>query len=101
VLVAIFCEVAGTTSMKLADGFSKPLFSVAVFIFYGLSFTILIFVLKKLEVSSVYAVWSGMGTLLVAIIGIMFLNENASFEKLIGIAITIFGVVLITLGSGE
>ncbi|HLG74861.1 MAG TPA: multidrug efflux SMR transporter [Ktedonobacteraceae bacterium] len=66
--LAILAEVAGTTSLKLSQGFSKPLPSLGVVVFYGLSFIFISFTLKRLEVGVVYAVWSGVGTALIATI---------------------------------
>ena len=64
---AIIFEVVGTTFMKLSDGFSKTAPSVAMGIFYILSLTMLTFTLKKFDVSTTYAIWSGLGTALIAI----------------------------------
>ena len=69
-IVAILLEVAGTTNMKLSEGFSKPVPSVLVLFFYALSIIALTFAVNRLDVSVAYALWSGMGTALVAIIGL-------------------------------
>ena len=88
-ILAILFEVAGTTSMKLSDGFNKIGPSIFIFVFYILSFTFLTLTLKRLEVSIAYAVWSGLGTLLIAIVGVFFFQEpldhfciiNAVFQQ--------------------
>ena len=69
-VVAIVLEVVGTTNMKLSEGFSKVVPSVLVLFFYALSIVALTFAVNRLDVSVAYAVWSGMGTALVAMIGI-------------------------------
>ena len=61
---AIVLEVAGTTNMKLSEGFTRPLPSVLIFVFYGLSFTAFTFALKRLDLSMSYAIWAGAGTAL-------------------------------------
>lgn len=66
--VAIPFEVSGTVSVKLSDGFSRMIPSTFLFVFYALSFTLLVFALKKIEISNVYHVWSGQVTTLVAVI---------------------------------
>jgi len=66
--VAIPFEVSGTTCIKLSLSFTKLLPSIAVFVFYGLSFTALTLVLKNIDVSLAYAVWSGLGTAIIAVI---------------------------------
>ncbi len=89
---AILFEVAGTVSMKLSHGFSKVTPSVLIFIFYGFAFILLTLALKKLDVGVAYAVWSGVGTALVAIIGFLFLKEPMPFIKILFITLIIAGV---------
>jgi small multidrug resistance pump len=98
-LLAIVLEVAGTTSMKLSEGFTKLTPSIAMGVFYVSSLVALTFVLKKLEVSTAYAVWSGVGTALVAGIGIFWFNEPATVAKVVCVALIIVGVVGLNLSS--
>src|SRR5215469_10764874 len=72
---AILFEVAGITSMKLSRGFSEPLPSLAVPVFYIFSALAVILALKRLELSTAYAIWSGVGTALAAMIGITYFRE--------------------------
>lgn len=97
---AIILEVAGTTSMKLSQGFTKIIPSVLIFVFYGASFTFLTFALKKIEVSTAYAVWSGVGTALIAIIGIFYFRESATALKIVSILLIIIGVIGLNLSNG-
>lgn len=92
-IAAIVFEVSGTTCMKLSQGFTKIVPSVLIFVFYGLCFSFLTLALKKLEVSVAYSVWAGLGTILIAIIGIIWFRESASFIKLLSIALIIIGVI--------
>ncbi|MEH2227639.1 DMT family transporter [Nostoc sp.] len=92
-ILAILFEVSGTTCMKLSEGFTKIVPSVLIFVFYGLCFTFLTFALKRLEVSVAYAVWAGLGTILVALIGIIWFRESATFIKLVSISLIIIGVI--------
>ena len=96
---AILFEVAGTTAMKLSDGFTKTIPSVAMTIFYILSFTILTFAIKKLDVSIAYAVWSGLGTALITIIGIYYFKEDVTILKIVSITLIVFGVIGLHLSS--
>jgi small multidrug resistance pump len=96
-ILAIILEVAGTTSMKLSAGFSKLLPSLLMWVFYGCSFFFLTLSLKKLEVSMAYAVWSGLGTVLIAAIGILYFSESISTLKVVGIAAIIGGVVALKM----
>jgi small multidrug resistance pump len=97
-VLAILLEVAGTTSMKLSDGFNHVIPSVLIFIFYALSFIFLTLTLKRLEVSFVYAVWSGIGTSLIAIIGFVFFHEPVTMLKVSSLALIIIGIMGLKLG---
>lgn len=99
-MLAILFEVAGTTSMKLAEGFSKPLYAIPVFIFYFISLGVLTLTLRYFPVSMVYAVWSGMGIALIALIGVVYFQEPLSWAKLLGLALIIAGVVVLNLTGG-
>ncbi len=92
---AIILEVAGTTSMKLSVGFTKLVPSLLIFVFYGFSFTLLTFTLRKMEISVAYSVWAGLGTALIAVIGILYFNESLNWIKVFGILLVIAGIVLI------
>ena len=80
-VLAIGFEVGGTVSMKASAGFTNLLPSIAIFLFYGIAFVFLTLTLKAMEVGIVYAIWSGVGTALVAVIGIAFFGESASLAK--------------------
>ena len=96
---AIVLEVAGTLSMKLSEGFTRLLPSVLIVVFYAASFTLLAFVLKKTDVSIAYAVWSGVGTALIALIGMLYFNEPAGALKLASLGLIIIGVVGVHLSG--
>jgi len=92
-IAAIIFEVSGTTCMKLSEGFTKIVPSVLIFVFYALCLTFLTLALKKLEVSLAYSVWAGLGTILVAMIGMIWFRESATLTKLISIALIIIGLI--------
>ena len=73
--VAILFEVAGITSMKLSRGLTEPVPSLAVVVFYVCSAAAVILAMKKLELSTAYAIWSGVGTALAAAIGVVYFRE--------------------------
>ncbi len=91
--LAILSEVAGTVSMKLSQGFTKMLPSVLLFVFYGVSLALTNLALKRLDVSVVYAVWSGLGTALIAAIGFLWFEEPVTAVKIASLALIILGVV--------
>jgi len=94
---AIALEIAGTTSMKLSMGFTRPLASVALFVFYLGSIVLLTLALKRIDVSVAYAIWSGVGTAAIAVIGILFFREDASVLKVICLALIVTGVIGLNL----
>jgi small multidrug resistance pump len=92
-ILAIVSEVAGTANMKLSEGFTKLIPSVLIFVFYGISFTFLTLALKRIDVSIAYAIWSGLGTALIVIIGFLFFKEPVTIIKVVSIGLIVVGVV--------
>ena len=98
-IFAILFEVAGTTAMKFSEGFTKTVPSVLMAVFYILSLTALTFALKKFEVGTAYAIWSGIGTALIAVIGYYFFHESMSTFKILSILLIITGVIGLHLST--
>ena len=98
-IVAILLEVAGTTNMKLSEGFSKLVPSVLVLFFYALSIIALTFAVNRLDVSIAYAVWSGMGTALVAMIGLWVFQESFTTIRVVALGLIVVGVVMLHFTS--
>jgi len=91
--LGIIFEVLGTVCMKLAEGFTKLVPSVLVFVFYGLALAALVMVLKKMEeVSVVYAIWASAGTALIAVIGIIWFKEPVSPLKIVSLLLIVLGI---------
>ena len=90
---AILLEVAGTTSMRLSEGFTRFTPSVLIFVFYAASFALNTLVIRVLGLSVVYGVWSGVGTVLTALIGIYHFKEPATAVKLVSIGLIVIGVM--------
>jgi small multidrug resistance pump len=97
--IAILSELAGTTCMKLSDGFANLYASVLTFVFWGISFSIFIFALKHFDLSFVYAIWAGIGILLVSVIGMTYFKEPVSIMKITSILIIVVGVVMLNLSE--
>lgn len=92
--LGIIFEVLGTICMKLAEGFTKLVPSIFVFVFYGLALAALVLVLKKMgEISIVYAIWASAGTALIAVIGMIWFKEPVSPAKIISILLIIIGIL--------
>jgi small multidrug resistance pump len=99
-VLAIVLEVSGTTCMKVAQGFTRLVPSVLMFVFYGMSLASLTLALKRIEVSVAYAVWSAVGTALIAAIGILWFRETLNLLKGVSLALIILGVVGLHLSHG-
>jgi small multidrug resistance pump len=98
---AIVSEVAGTICLRYSEGFSKLAPSVGVVLGYGISFWLLALVLRELSVGTAYAVWSAVGTALVASFGIFALGEPATALKLGSLGLIIIGVVGLNLAGSH
>ena len=100
-VLAIVLEVSGTTSMKWSQGFTQTLPSVLMFLFYGLSLSALTLALKTIDVSVAYAVWSGLGTALIATVGVLWLKEPLNTLKIASLMLIIIGVIGLHLSGDE
>jgi len=89
---AIFLEIGGTTSLKLSDGLTRLGPTGAVVVCYAASFALLSLALRGIDLSIAYAVWSGVGTAIVATIGIVWFGESAGVWKLLSLALIVLGV---------
>ena len=91
--VAILFEVAGTTCMRLSEGFTRLTPSVLIFVFYAASFALNTMIIRTLGLSVVYAVWSGVGTVLTALIGYLYFKEPATALKMVSAGLIVIGVL--------
>jgi small multidrug resistance pump len=98
---AIAFEICGTTALKVSDGLTKLAPSVLVLLFYAGSFAMLALALKRVELGTAYAVWSGVGTAVIAAIGILVFRESASLLKLVSLALVVAGVVGLNLADSR
>lgn len=98
-MLAIIMEVIGTVCLKLSEGFTRIIPSLLIFICYVLSIILLTLALKKIEIGMSYAIWSGVGTALIAIIGFIWFKEPATAMKIFSIILIIIGVIGLHLGS--
>jgi len=96
---AILFEVTGTTLMKVSDGFTKLLPSALMFVCYGISLAALTYAVQRIEIGIAYAVWSGVGTMLITVIGAVFFLQTLSMAQIGGIALIVSGVAVLNLGG--
>lgn len=93
--IAIVTEVVGTTMLKLSEGFTHLWPSVGFILGFGISFYSLSLCLKSVPLSMAYAIWSGVGTALTALIGVLVWRDPLNMLTLAGLTFIIGGVVLL------
>ena len=91
--IAILSEVAATLALRMSHGFTRPVPSMIVVAGYAISFYFMAQVLKELPVGLTYAVWSAVGTAVIATFGIIVWGESATVMKLASLGLIIMGVV--------
>jgi small multidrug resistance pump len=96
---AIALEIAGTVSMKLSHGFTRPLPSVLLFVFYACSFALMTVAVKRIDMSVSYAIWSGVGTATIAVIGVFGFREALTTVQVASIVLIIAGVIGLRAGA--
>ena len=96
---AIVSEVIATSALKASTGFSKPLPSVVVVIGYLVSFYFLSLTLKTIPVGIAYAIWSGVGVVLISVVAWLLYGQRLDLPALIGMGLIISGVMVINLFS--
>lgn len=91
--VAIAIEVVATGLLPRAQGFTNPMWSAIVLLGYSVSIWLLTVIVRTVPVSVAYAVWSGAGTALVAVVGYLFLDEPLGWVKVVSLAMIVAGVI--------
>ncbi|APQ11679.1 hypothetical protein NS274_20670 [Pseudomonas oryzihabitans] len=99
--IAIAAEVVATTSMKAVSGFSKPLPLILVIGGYALAFSMLTLVVRSIPVGIAYAIWAGLGIVLVSIAAAFLYNQKLDLPAMLGMGLIVAGVVVIQLFSGS
>ena len=97
--IAIISEVIATTALKATEGFTKWLPSLVVVVGYGLSFYMLSLTLKYIPVGMVYAIWSGVGIVLITLLGWAVYDQKINLGVALGMGLIIVGVALVNLFS--
>jgi len=98
-IVAIFAEVIGTSSLKASEGFTKLAPSVVVAVGFGVAFFFLSLSLRTIPVGIAYAIWSGFGTALIVLIGAISFKQVPDLGAVLGIGLIVAGVVVIKTTS--
>jgi small multidrug resistance pump len=99
--VAILAEVAATTFMKMSDGFTRPVPSVLTVLGYGVAFFFLSIALKSIHTGVAYAIWSGVGIVLITLIAWMFQGQKLDVPAIAGMGLIVAGVLVMNLMSNH
>ncbi|RZJ28808.1 MAG: QacE family quaternary ammonium compound efflux SMR transporter [Brevundimonas sp.] len=98
-LGAIALEVAGTTMLQMSQQFTRPWPTVGLAICYGLAFYLLSVALRQIPVGLAYAIWSGLGVVLIATIGVVLFKQKLDLPAIAGLVLIVAGVMVINLFS--
>ena len=100
-MIAILSEVAATSALKASEGFTKPLPSILVVIGYSVAFYFLSRVMQVMPAGIVYAIWSGLGIVLISIAAFLLYGQRLDPAALAGLSLIILGVAVIHLLSNS
>ncbi len=98
-LFAIVAEVVGTTALQACDGFTKFVPSTVVVLGYGFAFYFLSLVLKSVPVGVAYAIWSGVGIVLITVVGAVIYKQMPDVPAMVGMGLIVCGVAVINMFS--
>ena len=98
-LLAIAAEVVATSALKACENFTHLTPSILVVVGYGVAFTCLSMTLKTLPLGIAYAIWSGVGTALVAVVGWLVYKQQLDPPAILGISLIISGTIVLNLFS--
>lgn len=96
-MLAIAVEVGASSALPKADGFTNPTWSAVVIVGYLFAIWLLTLVVRRMDVSMAYAIWSGVGTAAIAVVGYFWLGESLGAAKVAGIGLIVAGVVMLNL----
>lgn len=97
--VAIIAEVIATSALKASEEFTKLVPSAIVIVGYGVAFYCLTLVLRNIPVGITYAIWAGLGIVLIAIVGAVLFRQVPDIPAVLGMTLIVSGVVVINVFS--
>ena len=98
-LVAIAAEVVGTSLLKLSAGLTRPWPTVLLLVAYGCAIALVARVVMVIPLGITYALWSGIGTLAVVLVGALAYRQFLSISQMVGIGLIVAGVIIVNLGG--
>jgi small multidrug resistance pump len=100
-MLAIATEVGATAALPRTDSFTHLVWTPIVLLGYAVSIWLLAVVVREVPVSVAYAIWSGMGTALIAVVGVMWLGESWDLTKVAALGMIVVGVVVLNLHAAH
>ena len=100
-LIAIISEVTASTALRATKGFTQLVPSVITVVGYAISFYALSMTLATIKLGIAYAIWSGVGIILITILGLLVYGQKLDWPAIVGIVLIILGVVVIQVFSEE
>ena len=97
--IAIVAETIATSALKLSDNFTKLAPSVVTVVGYAIAFYFLSLVLRTMSTGVAYAIWSGVGIVLISLIGWLWMGQPLNWQTMAGMGMIIVGVVVVNLFS--
>lgn len=98
-LLAILAEVIATSALKASENFTRPIPSLLVVTGYGTAFFLLSVTVKTVPLGVAYAIWSGVGTALIAVVGWLYYSQHLDFPAILGLALIVAGTIILNLFS--
>lgn len=98
-VLAIVFEVLGTSAMQAAQHFTRLLPTLVMVVCYAVAFYFLSYTLKAIPVGIAYAIWSGLGIVLISVAGYFLFGQKLDFAAVLGLGLIIAGVVVLNLFS--
>ncbi len=99
-ILAVIAETVGTSALQASQQFTRPWPTLAVVVSYALAFWLLSLALRVMPVGVVYAIWSGLGIVLIALIGLVVFGQRLDLPAVVGIGLIMAGVAVLHLFSG-
>lgn len=97
--IAIVSEVVATSALRASEGFTRLIPSIVVAIGYGIAFTFLSITMKSIPVGLAYAMWSGLGVVLIAVVAYFMYGQSLDLPAIVGMVLILAGVVVLNLFS--
>lgn len=97
--IAIICETLASAAVKMSEGFTRPVPTVGLFLGYGIALYCFSLAIKTIPVGIAYAVWSGVGVVLIVALGWYFFGQKLDLAAIVGLGCIVIGILIIHLLS--